>query len=89
MFYLRLHEHATTSLISRQSSFARNVVDDFAGGEVSSSRTSSFGSATGFRMRAPSADFSKGGGGGKSFGVKSTTACDYIGKKAGSLFFIK
>ena len=76
MFYLRLHEHETTTLMSRQSSFARNVVDD---GEVSSSRTSSFGSATGFRM----ADFSRGSGIAKNSVSRSTTTCDYIGKKGG------
>ena len=76
VFYLRLHEHETTTLMSRQSSFARNVVDD---GEVSSSRTSSFGSATGFRM----ADFSRGSGIAKNCGSRTTTTCDYIGKKGG------
>ena len=90
VFYLRLHEHATTTLISRQSSFARNVVDDVAG-EVSSSRTSSFGSATGFRMAAPIADFSRGSGIAKNYGSRTTTACDYIGKKGGQcrVLFIK
>jgi len=76
VFYLRLHEHATTTVISRQSSFARNVVDDFAGGEVSSSRTSSFGSASGFRMGAPVADLIA-----KNYGSRTTTTCDSIGKK--------
>ena len=63
--------------MSRQPSFARNVVDD---GEVSSSRTSSFGSASGFRMAAPMADFSKRSGIARNLSARSAPACDYVGK---------
>ncbi len=82
VFYLRLQEHA--SLISRQSSFARggHPEDDFAGG---GSRTSSFGSAAGFRMNLDDASAGNrevGAGAGGSRLAGKTLACDYIDLRA-------
>ena len=84
VFYLRLQSHATAATaLSRQPSFARNAVDDVGGGgEIGSSRTSSFGSATGFRMAASAEDFVRGSIA-KNVAARSATTCDYIGKKKG------